>query len=150
MRNVLLAIGLLVSGCATSEYEKPLTERQRAEFLATLPAKDREAFETLIWAREVDQRPIMTDFNTCIEREVGQGDAKLPASTVAIAVADTCFPIVKRLVRGIAMRVPALTTGPTGDDLNSWADDQAAEQKAELVRAVAKRFEEARQAPRTQ
>ena len=35
-------------------------------------------------------------------------------------------------------------TGPTGDDLNNWADDQAAEQKAELVRAVSKRVEEAR------
>ena len=74
MRKVLLVVSLLVSGCMTSEYEKPLTEGQRSEFFATLPAKDREAFETLVWASEVDQRPIMADFNTCIEREVGQGD----------------------------------------------------------------------------
>lgn len=144
MRNLLLVIGLLVSGCATSVYEKPLTEKQRSDFLAALPAKDREAFETLVWAREVAQQPIVADFNRCIDREVSQADVRSPATTVAIAVADTCFPIVERLVRGIAMRVPALMTGPTGDDLNSWADDQAAEQKAELVSALAKRVEEAR------
>ncbi len=139
MRKVLLVVGLLVSGCASAEYEKLLTENERSELLAALPAKDREAFETLIWAREVDQRPIMADFNTCIERELGQGDPALPTSTVAIAVVDTCFPIVKRLARGIAMRLPALMTGATGDDLNNWADDQVAEQKAELISAVATR-----------
>lgn len=144
MRNILLVVGLLTSGCASAEFEKPLTEKERSELLAALPAKDREAFGTLIWAREVDQRPIMADFNTCIEREVGQGDPTLPPSAVAIAVADSCFPIVKRLARGIAMRLPALMTGATGDDLNNWADDQAAEQKAELISAVATRVEEAR------
>lgn len=144
MRKVLIIVSLLMSGCATSEREAPLSEKQRADFLGTLPAREREAFETLIWAREVDQRPIMADFNTCLDREISRADATLPGLTAAAFVADTCFPIVERLVRGIAMRVPALTTGPTGDDLNSWADSQAAEQKAELVKALAKRVEEAR------
>ena len=144
MRNVLLAIGLLVSGCATSDYEKPLTDKQRSDFLATLSATDREAFETLVWAREVDRRPIAAEFDTCIDREVSQSDARLAAATVAVSVADKCFPIVERLARGIAMRVPALATGPTGDSLNSWADYQAAEQKAELVSLLVKRVERAR------
>lgn len=144
MRKVLIAISLLVSGCATSEHEAPLSEKRRADLLATLPARDREAFETLIWAREVDRRPIMADFNMCLDREISRADATLPELTAATFVADTCFPIVERLVRGVAMRVPALMTGPTGDDLDSWADSQAAEQKAELVKALAKRVEEAR------
>ncbi|MNY29663.1 hypothetical protein D3C86_1637150 [compost metagenome] len=80
----------------------------------------------------------------CLDREISRADATLPGLTIAALVADKCFPIVERLVRGIAMRLPALATGPTGDDLNSWADSQAAEQKAELVKALAKRVEEAR------
>ncbi|MNT32480.1 hypothetical protein D3C72_1683640 [compost metagenome] len=144
MRKVLIVVSLLVSGCATFEHEAPLSEKQRADLLATLPARDREAFETLIWAREVDHRPIMADFNVCLEREISRADATLPELTAAAFVADTCFPIVERLVRGSAMRVPALMTGPTGDDLNNWADSQAAEQKAELVNTLAKRVEEAR------
>lgn len=144
MHKVLIIVSLLVSGCATSEHEAPLSEKQRADLLATLPASDREAFETLIWAREVDQRPIMADFNMCLDREISRADATLPGLTIAALVADKCFPIIERLVRGIAMRLPALATGPTGDDLNSWADSQAAEQKAELVKALAKRVEEAR------
>lgn len=144
MHKVLIAVSLLVSGCAASAQEAPLSGKQHADFLATLPAGEREAFETLIWAREVDQRPIMADFNMCLDKEIGRADAALPAMTAAAFVADTCFPIVERLVRGIAMRVPALATGPTGDDLNSWADDQAAEQKTELMAGLAKRVEEAR------
>jgi len=144
VHKVLIVASLLVSGCATSALEDPLSEKQRADHLATLPTIEREAFETLIWAREVDQRPIMEDFNVCLDREINRTDVTLPGPTAAVFVADACFPIVERLVRGIAMRVPALTTGPTGDDLNSWADSEAADQKAELVKALAKRIEEAR------
>lgn len=146
MYKILIVTSMLVAGCATSDLEAPLTEKQRADLLATLPADEREAFETLIWARDVDQRPIMTDFNRCLDREISAAEATLPVLTAATVVADKCFPVVERLVRGIAMRVPALATGPTCDDLNDWADSQAAEQKAELVKALAKRVEESRAA----
>ncbi|NBB64559.1 hypothetical protein GVN18_35470 [Pseudomonas sp. ODNR1LW] len=144
MHKVLIIASLIVSGCATSQYEAPLSEKQRSDLLATLPANEREPFETLNWAHEVDPRPIVADFNACLDREISRADASLPGLTAAALVADTCFPIVERLVRGIAMRVPALMTGPTADVLNSWADSQAAKQKAELVEALEKRIEEAR------
>ena len=111
MHKLLIFVSLLVSGCATSEYETPLSEKQRTDLLATKPAEEREAFETLVWAREVDQRPIMADFNACLDREIGKADVTWPAPMAAVFVADMCFPIVERLVRGIAMRVPALMTG---------------------------------------
>jgi hypothetical protein len=133
-----------VAGCTTPAYEQPLTAEQVAEGLASLPPEEREAFETLIWAREVDQRPILAEFNTCVDRELAAGSAELSASIVASTAVDACFPIIERLVRGIAMRVPALMTGPTADHLNSWADGQAAEQRAELLATLTKRVEEAR------
>ena len=74
----------------------------------------------------------------------------VPFQTVSAAIDETPLqnesPVayVERLARGIAMRVPALATGPTGDSLNSWADYQAAEQKAELVSLLVKRVERAR------
>ncbi|MFN6983184.1 MAG: hypothetical protein ACK4NU_14970, partial [Brevundimonas sp.] len=83
MHKVLIVASLLVSGCATSEHEAPLSEKQRADLLATLPAREREAFETLIWAREVDQRPIMADFDVCLDREINRADANLPGLTAA-------------------------------------------------------------------
>ncbi len=144
MHKLLIVVSLLVSGCATFEHEASLSEKDRADFPATMPTEEREAFETLIWAREVDQGPIMANFYTCVDREISKADVTLSAPTTAALVADMCFPIVERLVRGVAMRVPALMTGPTGDILNSWADKQAAEQKAEIVEALTKRVEEAR------
>lgn len=139
MRNVaaLLTLGL-VAACATEPMEEqPLTPAQRAEFLASLPLGEREPFETLLWSREVDPEPIGTAFGKCVDEKLGVASGADQAGPII----DACFPIIERYVRGRAMEVPVLATGPSGDDLNNWASEKADEQKAEFKALLVKRFE---------
>ena len=142
---LLLALATLTAGCATTaEEEEPLSAVERANALASLTPADREAFELLLWAREVDQQPINARFKACIDQHTANGSKDLPASGLADEALNECFPIVEPLIRGVAMRVPALATGVSGADLNSWADKQASEQREALLADLTKLIEASR------
>ena len=137
MRIGLLLLATLASACAAGpEYEEPLTAAERAAFLASLPPGDREPFETLLWSREVDQRPIYVAFGRCVDKRF---DKAIDVSEAG-PIIDACFPTIERLVRGQAMEIPALATGPTADQLNDWAEVQADDQKLEFKALLVKRF----------
>jgi hypothetical protein len=145
VRALLIAIAALAAGCTTgADVEKPLSAGERAALLASLPGEDREAFELLIWARDVDSRPIRARFETCTAQQIADGSDALLGPVLADQALDACFPIIEPLVRGLAMRVPALATGPTGADLNNWADLQANEQREALRASLTTRIEAAR------
>ena len=144
MRGLVpISFSLFLAACATTAEEKPLSAAEREAVLASLSPADRDAFELLLWAREVDPKPIAAQFKACIDPRVEGGFETQPA-LLANEALDTCFPIIEPWIRGAAMGVPALATGVTGNDLNSWADVQASEQREEMLVALTKRIEASR------
>ena len=145
MRAAALALAALITGCTTAPAEEqPLSATEQAAMLAAMPREDREAFELLIWARDADSGPIVARFNACIDQRTAGGSGRVTASDLAGEALDACFPIAEPLIRGVAMRVPALATGATGADLNSWADIQAKEQRDAFLAALTTRIEASR------
>lgn len=144
MKNALVVLSLLLAGCSTTGSEVESSGMNRASYLATLSPEDRETFELFYWASEVDPEPITRDFRGCVDQRVGAATADMAPLAVSEAAIDDCFPIIDRLVRGMAMRVPALSTGVTGEQMRYWADHQAQEQRAELLAQLTMRIQESR------
>ena len=140
MKRALFSVTALLAGCAGLGQKDMSTDADRATFLATLPAEDRETFELYFWALEVDPEPIKDRFGNCLNDRIGRATGQEPAA-IAEEALDECFPIVDPLIRGTAMRVSALATGVTAADMRYWSEHQVREQRAELLADLTKRIE---------
>ena len=98
-----------------------------------MPPRERELIKLIDAARAADVDQVSAEFTTCTQEEARERDRPaLAADEVAEQAIAACFPKFEWFVRGRAMSVAALATGPSADDLESYADSVVEEQRAKF------------------